>query len=107
MSDLELPLINPNGLRLGDSTNMPVPKSPIDRRSGPTKFTVNIPESYPPPATAQQTFILKPKASRWSSFEFRIYAVVFAIVVPLMIWIPIRLSNCKFPFFQMTNKSER
>jgi hypothetical protein len=107
MSGLELPLINPDGLRPGDLTTMPVSKSPIDRRSGPTKFTVNIPESYPPPPTAQQTYTVKPKPSRWSSFEFRIYAVVFAIVVPLMVWIPIRLSNCKFFFSRMRNKSKR
>jgi hypothetical protein len=99
MSELELPLITPGRLRSNDPATMSVPKSPVDRRSGPTKFTVNIPESYPPPATAQQTYTLKPKASRWSTLEFRIYAVIFAIVVPLMVWVPIRLSNCKSPFF--------
>ena len=107
MSEFELPFLNTDGLRPGASSTMPVSKSPIDRRSGATKFTVNIPESYPPPATAQQTYNLKPKSSRWSSFEFRTYAVVFAIVVPLMVWVPIRLSNCKFPFSYMRSKSKR
>lgn len=30
--------------------------------------------------------------SRWVTTEFKVYYAVFAIVVPLMVWIPIRLS---------------
>lgn len=29
---------------------------------------------------------------RWNTWEFRFYGLVFAVMVPLMIWVPIRLS---------------
>lgn len=35
--------------------------------------------------------------SRWSTWEFRFYFLVFAIMVPLMVWVPIRLSLTSNP----------
>ena len=31
--------------------------------------------------------------SRWATLEFRIYAAIFALVVPMMVWWPMRLSS--------------
>ena len=102
MDETELPLVRPANDRLGEPSGMPVARSPLDRRSGPTKFTVNIPESYPPQTTSTYPPKqgIQTKASRWSTIEFKVYGVVFAIVVPLMIWIPIRLSQGK-PHFRL------
>lgn len=97
MDGLELPLARVPNNRLGEVQGMPAAKSPIDKRSGPTKFTVNIPESYPSQVvTSSSNQGLPAKHPRWSTLEFKIYGVVFAVVVPLMIWIPIRLSQCEF-----------
>jgi hypothetical protein len=94
MEDLELPVTNPIRSRVGDTAAMSTPRSPIDRRSGPTKFTVNIPESYSKSSSAQRSSDIKTKLSRWSSTEFKVYGLIFAAVVPVMIWVPIRLSMC-------------
>lgn len=57
-----------------------------DRRKGVAQLTVHIPEAAArtQPATSR---------SRWSTLEFRLYALVFALVVPLMVWVPISLSD--------------
>lgn len=60
-----------------------------DRRKGVAQLTVHIPEAAartPPPASR----------SRWSTLEFRLYALVFAVVVPLMVWVPISLSSGEY-----------
>lgn len=95
MDGLELPIVRPLTDRFGETLGMPAAKSLVDRRRGPTKFTVNIPESYPSQAvqTQQQAQNVQGKPSRWNTLEFKIYGVIFAIVVPIMIWVPIRLSQ--------------
>lgn len=95
MDGLELPIVRPTTDRFGETLGMHAAKYPVDRRRGPTKFTVNIPESYPSQAvqTQQQAQNVQGKPSRWNTLEFKIYGVVFAIVVPIMIWVPIRLSQ--------------
>ena len=50
-----------------------------------TDFTISIPGST---ARAED----EPAPSRWGTFEFKVYYAVFAVVVPIMIWIPIQLS---------------
>lgn len=63
-----------------------------DRRKGVAQLIVHIPEAAArtPLATSR---------SRWSTLEFRLYALVFAVVVPLMVWVPISLSDGKsLPF---------
>ncbi len=39
------------------------------------------------------------KPSRWGTLEFRFYALVFLIMVPYMIWVPVELSSPKNPNF--------
>lgn len=34
---------------------------------------------------------------RWKTPEFMLYGVVFLVVIPLMVWTPVQLSQCKFP----------
>lgn len=73
---MQLPLTSP-GL-----TSM----STTDRRKGVAQLTVHIPDAAArtPPPTSR---------SRWSTLEFRLYALAFAVVVPLMVWVPISLSS--------------
>jgi hypothetical protein len=60
--------------------------SPTDRRKGVAQLTVHIPDAAArTPSTTSR--------SRWSTLEFRLYALAFAIVVPLMVWIPVKLSS--------------
>lgn len=60
-----------------------------DRRKGVTQFTVHIPD-----ADARRGTPLPPTTkARWSTLEFRVYALIFVIVVPLMVWVPYKLSD--------------
>ncbi|ORX39272.1 MBOAT, membrane-bound O-acyltransferase family-domain-containing protein [Kockovaella imperatae] len=54
-----------------------------DRRSI-TDLTISV--SFSKPSVSAQ-------ASRWRSTEFRFYAVAFALVVPMMVYIPMRYSS--------------
>jgi len=57
-------------------------------RKGPSrivKLTVDIPSSHPPQTTDT--------TPRWKSPEFFFYYVVFAAVLPVMVWIPVALSS--------------
>jgi len=49
------------------------------------KLTVDVPSSHQPQA-ADTT-------PRWKTPEFLFYYLVFAVVVPVMVWIPIALSS--------------
>ena len=62
-------------------------EGPVDRKepSWIVKLTVDIPSSYQP-RTADT-------APRWRTPEFFFYYVVFAAVVPVMVWIPVALSS--------------
>jgi hypothetical protein len=79
-----------------------------DRRRGITQFTVHIPDANArsTTATASSTDSTAGKsgksASRWSTVEFKIYGLVFAVVVPLMVWIPIRLSQGEYSAFNLS-----
>ena len=56
---------------------------------GITQLTVDIPSSYkPPPDNVTSRY-----PSRWRTPEFYLYAVVFAVVVPIMFWLPMSLSS--------------
>ena len=52
-----------------------------------TDMTVRVDDSRPSGARA-----LNAGPSRWRTSEFRFYALVFAVVVPVMVWVPVRLS---------------
>ena len=49
------------------------------------KLTVDIPSSYQPQTTDT--------IPRWKTPEFFFYYVVFAVAVPVMVWIPVTLSS--------------
>lgn len=57
---------------------------------GIVAFTIETPDSSSsrPPSASRPP-------SRWETPEFIIYGLVFATVVPLMVWKPIQLSQCK------------
>jgi hypothetical protein len=66
-------------------------QSAVDSRSKPfvTDFTIRIPGSNARPE-------VEPQPSRWGTREFKFYYVAFAMVVPVMIWIPVQLSYGEF-----------
>ncbi|KAN0065646.1 glycerol transporter [Thecaphora frezii] len=35
----------------------------------------------------------RPRRGRWHTLEFRFYALVFVVMVPLMVWVPVHLSQ--------------
>ncbi|KAJ9109716.1 hypothetical protein QFC19_001946 [Naganishia cerealis] len=80
-----------------------------DRRRGVTQFTVHIPDANTNASTLTTSAELYGKstrsASRWSSLEFKIYGLIFAVVVPLMVWVPIRLSQGKSSHHMCVSKS--
>ncbi|SPO36217.1 probable GUP1 - Multimembrane-spanning protein essential for proton symport of glycerol [Pseudozyma flocculosa] len=39
----------------------------------------------------------RPKRGRWHTLEFRFYALVFLVMVPLMVWVPVQLSQPSNP----------
>lgn len=53
-----------------------------------TDFTITVPGS-------ERKSTDEPPKPRWSTPEFYFYYLLFAIVVPIMIYIPIRLSSCR------------
>lgn len=82
--DISLEMPTPNSLNL----DSPVLSQRPHHGGGITKLTVDIPSSYrPPPENVASRY-----PSRWRTPEFYFYAVVFAVVVPIMFWIPMSLS---------------
>ncbi|KZT02547.1 MBOAT-domain-containing protein [Laetiporus sulphureus 93-53] len=63
-------------------------QEPTTRRRGITTLTVDIPSSHHPQAKEAHH-----SPARWKSPEFILYAIIFCVVVPIMIWIPMRLSS--------------
>lgn len=67
------------------------------QRKGITRLTVDIPSSHTgtPYATTRRP------APRWRTPEFIFYGFVFAAVVPVMVWIPVRLSQPSHPNYHV------
>ncbi len=63
------------------------------RPKGITRLTVDIPSSYNPERRAEEH-----STPRWRTPEFIVYYVAFALAVPLMVWIPYRLSTREYSF---------
>ena len=67
------------------------PPTPVTQAQGHkfqvTDFTIHIPNSNRS-VNGQEA-----GPSRWRTREFMGYYIAFALVVPVMIWIPIRLSS--------------
>ena len=55
-----------------------------------TDFTISVSGS-----SAPSTQKAEPGPSRWRTKEFMVYGVVFALVVPVMVWSPMRLSSSR------------
>lgn len=55
-------------------------------------------------STAPSVPVAKPP--RWQTLEFRVYALVFLIMVPVMVWVPVQLSNRKFQCSARTQDPE-
>ena len=64
-------------------------KEPGPSRRGILRLTVDVPLSNSPKAGLA-------RPPRWRTPEFFVYGVVFAVVVPLMIWKPVDLSRGMF-----------
>lgn len=58
-----------------------------------TNLTVDVPASRVGTRTDIGTVPEKHK-SRWGTLEFKLYGAAFVIVLPMMIWVPMRLSSC-------------
>lgn len=52
-----------------------------------TDFTITIPGS-----NARNPAGHEPGPSKWHTLEFRLYTLVFIMVVPMMIWVSMRVS---------------
>lgn len=59
-----------------------------------TDLTINIPGS------TRRAGADDPPPARWRTPEFMFYGLVFAIVVPMLIWWPIKLSSCKLKYLE-------
>ncbi|PCH42536.1 MBOAT-domain-containing protein [Wolfiporia cocos MD-104 SS10] len=69
------------------------------RRKGITKLTIDIPSSYRPHVEAEAHPL-----PHWKSLEFIIYGIIFCIVVPVMVWIPVQLSSSSHPNYMMYHR---
>lgn len=87
----KIPLL-PTHKSSATSMDMDAPTQPSAPRGGfkVTDLTVNIPSSL---NTSASTSERRPAPSRWGTLEFKIYYLVFMVVVPIMIWIPVSLSS--------------
>ncbi|KAJ7594897.1 MBOAT, membrane-bound O-acyltransferase family-domain-containing protein [Mycena floridula] len=66
------------------------------KRFSLVNLTVDIPETSnnnPP--------LEKKRPSRWKSLEFKLYWTVVIVMLPVMVWIPITLSNPSHPNFHL------
>ncbi|KAI0791177.1 MBOAT, membrane-bound O-acyltransferase family-domain-containing protein [Abortiporus biennis] len=75
-----------------------IPAQHVDKRRGITRLTVDIP-STSPKVTGKDP--IHQHRSRWRTLEFYIYGIVFCIAIPIMLWIPVRLSDKSHPNYQM------
>ncbi|KAI1792160.1 MBOAT-domain-containing protein [Ganoderma leucocontextum] len=82
----------PSDLRQTSAFELDSPPESSYRPKGITRLTVHIPTAY----SAQVKAETHP-APRWRTPEFMVYYVVFACVLPIMFWIPYRLSSPSQP----------
>ncbi|GBE88390.1 Glycerol uptake protein [Sparassis crispa] len=66
------------------------------KRLSVTGLTIDIPSSYRPQVQAAPH-----PPSRWRTPEFIFYELVFCLVVPIMIWIPVTLSSPSHPNYPL------
>lgn len=73
----------------------PVPFALGKRDMAVTDFTITIPGSVRSTAASETS------QSRWRTKEFMLYYLAFVLVVPIMIWWPIRLSQGRFTLLHL------
>ncbi|KAM5544772.1 hypothetical protein V8D89_001670 [Ganoderma adspersum] len=76
------------------------PPESLNRPEGITRLTVHIPTAYSEQVKAQPH-----PAPRWRTPEFMLYYVVFACALPIMFWIPYRLSSSTHPNYPYYERS--
>lgn len=82
----------PTDLRPAHATESFKLESPLSRRRGITKLTVEVPLS----SSSKRPEASQSRPARWKTPEFIFYGVAFCAVVPVMVWIPIQLSSGEF-----------
>ena len=93
----------PSDLRPTVAFELDSPMQPTSRPKGITRLTVDISSSYSPERRRE-----KHPEPRWRTPEFIAYYVVFVLVIPLMVWIPYRLSTREYSLLPIyTNISKR
>ncbi|KAI0833813.1 MBOAT-domain-containing protein [Trametes gibbosa] len=86
----------PTDLRPSAAFELDSSEQPPSTPKGLVRLTVTIPSSY----NAQVKSAQHPPP-RWRTPEFFVYYLVFALVVPMMVWIPYRLSSPTHPNFPL------
>lgn len=80
-------------------TSIPPPITPQhDIKKGKlfvTDFTITIPGSNARNMAGQE-----PGPSKWRTLEFRLYILVFILVVPMLIWVPMKVSLRESKFLE-------
>ncbi|KAF9007390.1 glycerol transporter [Cyathus striatus] len=60
-----------------------------------TDLTVEIPSGTRLPTSSSES-----TPARWNTFEFKVYYFVAAVIIPMMVWIPVTLSNSSHPNYE-------
>ncbi|KAH9847853.1 MBOAT-domain-containing protein [Lenzites betulinus] len=88
----------PTDLRPTTAFELESSEQPPPAPKGLARLTVTIPSSYSAQVKASQH-----PPPRWRTLEFYAYYIVIGVIVPVMIWIPCRLSlstHPNFPIFE-------
>lgn len=79
----------------------PLHQPPPARRREPMRL---VDLTVATPGTEPKTSLAESKSpERWKTYEFKAYAVVACIVLPIMAWIPISLSSCAYAVIQISS----
>ncbi|KAI6155414.1 MBOAT, membrane-bound O-acyltransferase family-domain-containing protein [Pisolithus tinctorius] len=95
---IDMPLTDTHNSKVAVHHFEPADMAPLDSARGIASLTVGIPSSR---KNRQPDGPSSPP--RWKTPEFIFYYIAFVVVVPLMAWVPIRLSsptNANYPFFR-------
>jgi len=63
------------------------------RARGIARLTVHIPSAFKKDVGKASPNEPKPPILRWNTLEFRIYYIIVAIAISLMVWVPVSLSQ--------------
>ncbi|GAA5988430.1 hypothetical protein JCM5350_005309 [Sporobolomyces pararoseus] len=83
-----------------DRLDSPTPQSlDLESKWSITNLTVSIPSSSASSGSTSTSSSSSTIGSRWRTKEFYIYYLVFLVVVPQMVWSPIKISSNKNPLY--------